>query len=97
MKLSLTPKRFLNRSKFAFAVLFALTVCIAYPSSNAYAKKRKPAKYGVIKIQTVPAGLPIEVDGKAEGATTSEWRSWNLLQLLQDFFSFRLQENLLVM
>jgi hypothetical protein len=77
MKLSLTPNTFLNSSRFVFALLFALTVCVAYPSSNAYAKKRKPAKYGVIKIQTVPAGLPIEVDGKAEGATTSEWRSWN--------------------
>ena len=62
MKLSLTPKTLLKSSNLAFAVLLVLTVCGAYPSSNAYAKKRKPAKYGVIKIQTVPAGLPIEVD-----------------------------------
>ncbi|HKR61233.1 MAG TPA: hypothetical protein VJS64_16040 [Pyrinomonadaceae bacterium] len=76
MKLRLAPNTFFARSKFAFAALLALTFCVAYPGSIAYAKK-KPAKYGVIKIQTVPAGLPIEVDGKAEGTTTSEWRSWN--------------------
>ena len=63
--------------KFAFAVLLALTVCVTFPTSTAHAKKRKPAKYGVIKIQTTPAGLPIELDGKPEGTSTVEWRSWN--------------------
>ena len=66
----------LLRLNFAFAVLLALMFCLASSSSTVYAK-RKPAKYGVIKIQTVPAGLPIELDGKPEGATTTEWRSWN--------------------
>ena len=64
------------RVNFAFAVLLAVTFCVASPGSTAYAK-RKPAKYGVIKIQTSPGGLPIEVDGKAEGTTTTDWRSWN--------------------
>ena len=77
MNFRLARNRFLSCSKFAFAALFALAICVTYPSSNAYAKKRKPAKYGVIKIQTSPAGLPVEIDGKTEGATTTEWRSWN--------------------
>ena len=76
MKLRLAPNKLSMRAKFAFAVFLALTFCVAYPSSTAYAK-RKPAKYGVIKIQTSPAGLPIEIDGKSEGTTTTEWRSWN--------------------
>lgn len=64
------------RVSFAFAVLLAVTFCVASPGSTAYAK-RKPAKYGVIKIQTSPGGLPIEVDGKTEGTTNTDWRSWN--------------------
>jgi hypothetical protein len=75
MKTRLAPHKYSPFVKFTFAVLLALTFCVAYPSST-YAK-RKPAKYGVIKIQTSPAGLPIELDGKPEGITTSEWRSWN--------------------
>lgn len=76
MKLILAPNKNFRRIKFTFAALLALTFCVAYPSS-ADARKRKPAKYGVIKIQTSPAGLPIELDGKPEGTTTTEWRSWN--------------------
>jgi hypothetical protein len=76
MNLSLAPNKWLTSGKFAFAALLALTFCIAYPGSAAYAKKRKPAKYGIIKIQTSPAGLPIEIDGKPDGTTTIDWRSW---------------------
>lgn len=77
MKLKMAPNRYVTYSKFAFAALLALTFCVAYPNSTAYAKKRKAAKHGVIKIQTSPAGLPIELDGKAEGTTTTDWRSWD--------------------
>jgi hypothetical protein len=76
MNLTVAPNKNFTRIKFAFAALLALTFCVAYPGS-AYAGKRKPAKYGVIKIQTSPAGLPIELDGKPEGTTTADWRSWN--------------------
>lgn len=77
MRLKMAPNKYLRYGKFAFAALIALTFCVAYPGATAYAKKRKPAKYGVIKIQTSPGGLPIELDGKAEGTTTTDWRSWN--------------------
>jgi hypothetical protein len=63
--------------KFAFAALLALTFCMANPASTAYAKKRKLAKYGSIKILSTPGGLPIEIDGKAEGETTTDYRSFD--------------------
>src|SRR5687767_12360732 len=68
-----------NRSyvKFALAALVALTFCMVYPSSTAYAEKRKLAKYGTIKILTTPGGLPIEVDGKPEGVTSTEYRDFD--------------------
>lgn len=63
--------------KFAFAALLALTFCMAHPASSVYAKKRKPAKYGSIKILSTPGGLPIEIDGEAQGVTTSDYRSFD--------------------
>jgi hypothetical protein len=36
--------------------------------------KTKKAKYGTIKILSTPAGLPISVDGKPYGVTTTEYR-----------------------
>ena len=42
------------------------------------AKKRKLAKYGTIKILSTPGGLPIEVDGKPEGVTGSDYREFDL-------------------
>ena len=77
MKPRLASTEYCRRAKFAFAAFLVLTFCVAYPSSIAYAKKRKPAQHGIIKIQTSPAGLPIEIDGKPEGATAVEWRSWD--------------------
>jgi hypothetical protein len=63
--------------KIAFAAFLALTFCLAHPGSTAYAKKRKLAKYGSIKILSTPGGLPIEIDGKPEGETTSDYRSFD--------------------
>jgi hypothetical protein len=78
MKFSMAPTRFFASGKVACAALLALTFCATHPASNAFAKK-KPAKYGVIKVQTTPDGYPIEVDGRPEGkTTTTDWRSWNL-------------------
>ncbi|MEP6820454.1 MAG: hypothetical protein ABJA18_13035 [bacterium] len=63
--------------KLALAALLALTFCMANPASTAYAKKRKLAKYGSIKILSTPAGLPIAIDGRAEGVTTTDYRSFD--------------------
>lgn len=63
--------------KLAFAAFLAFTFCVANPTSTAYAKKRKLAKYGSIKILSTPGGLPIEIDGKSEGETTSDYRSFD--------------------
>jgi hypothetical protein len=63
--------------KLALALLFACIFSCFLPSSIAYAKK-KPARYGTLKVQTTPPGLPVEVDGKREDATTSDGRIWGL-------------------
>ena len=47
-----------NYGKFAFAAILAISFCMAHPASTAYAKKRRPAKYGTIKILSTPGGLP---------------------------------------
>ncbi len=63
--------------RLIFAAILALTFCAAYPSSTAYAKKRKLAKYGTIKILTSPGGLPIEIDGRPEGVTSTDYRDFD--------------------
>src|SRR5882672_6581643 len=60
--------------KVAFAALLAFTFSMAHPAATAYAKKRKLAKYGSIKILSTPGGFPIEIDGKPEGETTTDYR-----------------------
>lgn len=52
----------------AIAVSFAL-VCT---SSTAYAKKR--VKYGTLEVTTTPGGLPISIDGRPEGTTSTSVR-----------------------
>jgi hypothetical protein len=63
--------------KFAFAAILAITFCMVPPASTAYAKKRKPAKYGTIKVLSTPSGLPIEIDGRREGETTTDYRGFD--------------------
>jgi hypothetical protein len=58
--------------------LLSLTFCIANPASTVYAKKQKRAKSALIKILSTPGGLPIEIDGKSEGETITDYRSFNL-------------------
>lgn len=77
MRTGMALNRYPAFGKLAFAMLFALAVCAVQPSSTTYAKK-KPAKHGTIKIQTIPAGFPIEFNGKPEGQTATAWRSWDL-------------------
>lgn len=64
--------------KLVFGALLALTFCMAFPSSTAHAKKRKLAKYGTIKVLSTPGGLPVEIDGKPEGLTSTDYRSFDL-------------------
>ena len=63
--------------KLIFVAILAMTFCAAYPSSTAYAKKRKLAKYGTIKILTTPGGLPIEINGRPEGVTSTDYRDFD--------------------
>ena len=63
--------------KLAFAALLALTFCMVHPASTAYAKKRRPAKYGTIKILSTPGGLPIEIDGQSQGVTSTDYRAFD--------------------
>jgi hypothetical protein len=62
--------------KYIIALIVALTFCALDSSATIYAKKK--AKYGTIKILSTPAGLPLEVDGKAFGSTTTEFRAIDL-------------------
>jgi len=62
--------------KYFIALIVALTFCALDASTTVYAKKK--AKYGTIKILSTPAGLPLEVDGKAFGSTTTEFRAIDL-------------------
>lgn len=73
-----TFRRHRTYGKLAFAALLAVAFSMAMPSSTAHAKKRKLAKYGIIKVLSTPSGLPIEVDGKPEGVTSSDYRSFDL-------------------
>ncbi|HKO63309.1 MAG TPA: hypothetical protein VJV03_19250 [Pyrinomonadaceae bacterium] len=72
-----TSNRRRTYGKLIFVAVLALTFCAAYPSSTAYAEKRRLAKYGTIKILTTPAGLPIEINGRPEGLTTTDYRDFD--------------------
>lgn len=63
--------------KLAFAGLVALVFVVAQPSSIANAKPKK-AKYGTIKVLSTPAGLPLTVDGKSYGVTSTDYRAIDL-------------------
>jgi hypothetical protein len=56
-----------------FAALLAFAFCVVLPSSAAQAKKRKKPNYGTIKIQSNPANLLMQIDGKPAGETTAEY------------------------
>ena len=64
--------------RLALTVALALTVVAGPPSATAYANKRKPAKYGILKIRTDPGGFPLELDGRALGLTSTTDRSFDL-------------------
>lgn len=68
----------LKYGKIAFAALLALTFCMAHTASTAYAKKRKKANYGTIRILSTPGGFPVSVDGKSFGETSTNYQSMDL-------------------
>ena len=63
-----------GKMKLAVMALLCLSGLLIYPSSSAAAKTKK-AKYGTIRILSTPGGLPISIDGKSFGATSTEYRS----------------------
>ncbi len=63
-----------NRSfRFAMASLMAVVFLAVHECSTVNAKSKR-AKYGTIKVLSTPAGLPVSIDGKSYGTTTSEYR-----------------------
>jgi hypothetical protein len=70
----------LNYGKLAFAALIAIAFCLIHPASTAFAKnkKKKNSNAGIIKIRTAPAGLPLAIDGRPEGQTTSDYTEFTL-------------------
>jgi len=69
--------RHVKIGKLVFSALLVAMFFAAAASSNVYAKPKK-AKYGTIKILSTPGNLPISVDGKAYGVTTTDYRSIDL-------------------
>jgi hypothetical protein len=63
--------------KFAVTAMIALSFALVCTSSTAYAKKKK-VKYGLIEITTNPGGMPISIDGRPEGTTTTTVRTIEL-------------------
>ncbi|MDQ2855679.1 MAG: PEGA domain-containing protein [Acidobacteriota bacterium] len=69
----------LNYGKLAFALLIAIGFCMIHPASTAYAKnKKKKSNTGTIKVRTAPAGLPLSIDGKPEGQTSTDYMEYTL-------------------
>ena len=79
--MSKAPAKARSRSaicaRLTCAIFVALTFCFVEAAPSVYAK-RKPAKYGTLKLRTNPGGLPLQLDGKPQGLTTTGDRSFNL-------------------
>jgi hypothetical protein len=78
-------RRFILNSslKFVFAALLALILFAVSPTATVSAKP-KTAKYGTIKILTMPGGLLLTIDGKPRGETLTEYRAFDLEPGLHD-------------
>ena len=66
--------------KLLFSVLAVMVFCLAHPASIGYAKdkKKQPPPFGTIRIQTTPGGFPLDIDGKPQGPTTTDYREFEL-------------------
>jgi hypothetical protein len=62
--------------QFVFAALLAFSFFAVHPAS--VSAKTKKAKYATIKILSTPGNLPLMIDGKPEGVTLTEYRSFDL-------------------
>lgn len=62
--------------QIAFAALLAFSFFAVHPAS--VSAKTKKAKYATIKILSTPGNLPLLIDGKPEGVTLTEYRSFDL-------------------
>lgn len=58
--------------KIFITAAIAFSFAMVCTSSTAYAKKR--VKYGTLEVSTNPGGLPISIDGRPEGTTTTDAR-----------------------
>jgi hypothetical protein len=72
----MTKKNFMVTPMFKLAITAMIAVAFALvctsSTSTAYAKKR--VKYGTLEFSTTPGGLPISIDGRPEGTTTTDVR-----------------------
>ena len=66
--------------KFAVTAMIAISFALVCTSSTAYAKKKR-VKYGELLITTNPGGMPISIDGKPEGTTTTQQRRIEIVGL----------------
>jgi len=58
--------------KILITATIALSFALVCTHSTAYAKKR--VKYGTLEVTTTPGGLPISIDGRPEGTTSTNVR-----------------------
>src|SRR5439155_17114981 len=60
-------------TRASVTISIALLFALASTSTTAYAKKQK-VKYGTLEITTTPGGLPLRIDGQAQGDTSTTVR-----------------------
>jgi hypothetical protein len=73
MRSEISANKYSLYGRYVFVFMLAMTFCVALPSATAHAKKRKKANYGTIKIQSNPAGLDLQIDGKPSSKTTADF------------------------
>jgi hypothetical protein len=60
-------------------LLLAGLLLLVFVSATAEGKKIEKLNYGTIRIQSNPPNLPLELDGKSYGTTTTEYTAINLV------------------
>lgn len=75
--MSQSTNNFWKLGQFVFGALIAICFCALSASSTVHAEPKK-AKYGSIKILSTPGGLPLSIDGRFYGETTTEYRTIDL-------------------
>lgn len=75
--MSKSMSKYFRFSQVIFVAIITAAFVAASASSTVQAKPKK-ASYGTIKILSTPGGLPISIDGKSYGNTTTDYRSIDL-------------------